>query len=145
MSLNFYIRILCPTPNRYNKKQCKIDIDTFIRKVKLKVDFKNKEQDIESWEFRILRNKAQIPKENHNTVETFTQAFQNDLRKEEENIGQIPHKNLLEKEEDTLQNFYKRDYIIITKADKGGTIIIVDVDDYVQEANQQLDKKEIYK
>ena len=52
---------------------------------------------------------------------------------------------MLEKEEDTLQNFYKRDYIIITKADKGGTIIIVDVDDYVQEANQQLDKKEIYK
>ena len=36
------------------------------------------------------------------------------------------------KEEDAFQNLYKRDDIIITKTDKGGTIIIADVDDYVQ-------------
>ena len=35
--------------------------------------------------------------------------------------------------------------IIITKADKGGAIIIADVDDYVQETNQQLGNKEFYK
>ena len=29
-------------PNRYNKKQLKNDIDTFIRKIKLKGHFKNK-------------------------------------------------------------------------------------------------------
>ena len=34
---------------------------------------------------------------------------------------------------------------IITKADKGGAAVIVDVDDYVQEANQQLDNKDFYK
>ena len=34
---------------------------------------------------------------------------------------------------------------IVTKADKGGAVIIVDVDDYVQEANQQLDNKDFYK
>ena len=32
----------------------------------------------------------------------------------------------------------------ITKADKGA-IIIVDIDDYVQEANQQLDNKDFHK
>ena len=36
------------------------------------------------------------------------------------------------KEENAFQNLCKRDDIIITKTDKGGTIIIADVDDYVQ-------------
>ena len=138
-NLNF-----CPTPNRYNKKQFKNDIETFIRKVKLKAHFKNKEQGIENDEFRISRNKTWTPKENHHT-ETFAQAFQNDLLKEEKNIKQIPHKNLSEKEEDALQNLSKRDDIIITKADKGGAVVIVDVDDYIQEANRQVDNKEFYK
>ena len=34
---------------------------------------------------------------------------------------------------------------IITKADKGGAVVIVGVDDYVQGANQQLDNKDFYK
>ena len=113
--------------------------------MKLKAHFKNKEQGIENEEFRISRNKTWTPKENHHTVETFAQAFQNDLLKEEENIKQIPHKNLSKKEEDALQNLSKRDDIIITKADKGGAVVIFDVDDYIQEANRQLDNKEFYK
>ena len=133
-NLNF-----CPTPNRYNKKQFKNDIETFIRKVKLKAHFKNKEQDIEKEEFRISRNKTWTPKENHHTVEKFAQAFQ------KREIKQIPHKNLSKKEEDALQNLSKRNDIIITKADKGGAVVIGDVDDYIQEANRQLDNKEFYK
>ena len=34
---------------------------------------------------------------------------------------------------------------IITKADTGDAVVIVDVDDYVQVANQQLDNKDFYK
>ena len=49
------------------------------------------------------------------------------------------------KEEDALQNLSKRDDTIITKADKGGAVVIVDVNDYIQEANRQLDNKEFYK
>ena len=43
------------------------------------------------------------------------------------------------------KNLSKRDDIIITKADKGGAVVIVDVDDYIQEANRQLSNKEFYK
>ena len=85
-NLNF-----CPTPNRH-KKQFKNEIN--IRKVKLKAHYKNNEQDIENREFRISRNKTWKPRENHHTEETFTQAFQDDLVKEEEDIKQIPHKNV---------------------------------------------------
>ena len=34
---------------------------------------------------------------------------------------------------------------ILTKADKGDAVVIVDVDDYAQEANQQLGNKNLYK
>ena len=33
----------------------------------------------------------------------------------------------------------------ITKKDKSGAVVIVDIDDYIQEANQQLDNKNFYK
>ena len=49
------------------------------------------------------------------------------------------------KEDDALRNLSKRDDIIIAKADKRGGVVIVDVDNYVQEANRQLDNKEFYK
>ena len=139
-NLNF-----CPTPKRYNKKQLKNYIDTFIRKAKLKAHFKNKEKDTENQVRRISRTKAWTPKENHHTVETFTQIFHNDLLKEQENIKQILHKYLPKKEKEALQNLCKRNYIIITKADKGGAAIIADVDDYIREANWQLDNKELCK
>ena len=65
------------------------------------------------------------PKENHHTVETFAQAFRNDLLKEDESIKHIPLKNFSKQEEDTLQNLCKRDDIIITKADKGGASFLL--------------------
>ena len=65
------------------------------------------------------------PKENHHTVETFAQAFRNDLLKEDESIKHIPLKNFSKQEEDALQNLCKRDDIIITKADKGGASFLL--------------------
>ena len=47
------------------------------------------------------------------------------------------------KKENAVQNLSNKDDIIITKADKGDTVMIVDVDYCVQEANWQLDSKEI--
>ena len=38
-----------------------------------------------------------------------------------------------------------RDDIIITKAGKGGAVVIIDVDDYINEANRQLNSKEFCK
>ena len=70
------------------------------------------------------------PKENQHKVETFTQAFQNDLEKEEQILKQIPRTNLSKKEKNALKTLSKREDIIITKADKGGAAVFIDVDDY---------------
>ena len=43
-----------------------------------------------------------------------------------------------------MQSLCYRNDIIITKADKEDVVIIVDVDDYVQEANRQFENKKVY-
>ena len=45
---------------------------------------------------------------------------------------------------DSLNELKTRDDIIVTKADKGGTVVIMNVDDYIKEANRQLDNTEFY-
>ena len=44
-----------------------------------------------------------------------------------------------------MEDLSIRDDIIITKTDKGGALVILDVDDYINEANRQLNNKEFYK
>ena len=43
-----------------------------------------------------------------------------------------------------MQSLQKREDIIITKADKGGATVIIDVEDYITEANSQLENTEFY-
>ena len=38
-----------------------------------------------------------------------------------------------------------RNDIIITKANKGGAVVIIDVEDYIKEAEHQLTNKDSYK
>ena len=72
-------------------------------------------------------------------------SIQNDLEKKEQILKQIPRSNLSKKEKDALKTLSKREDTIITKADKGGAVVITDVAGYVKKANQQLDNTEFYK
>ena len=40
-----------------------------------------------------------------------------------------------------MENLRTRDDLIFTKADKGGALVIMDVNDYIQEAERQLSDK----
>ena len=84
-SFTFYeIKLLNKNLNFPPKPESfKNDINSFIRKVKVNTYFKNKEQNMKSREFRISRNKTCTLNENYHTLEAFTEAFQNDLLKEE--------------------------------------------------------------
>ena len=48
-----------------------------------------------------------------------------------------PKSNLTKNETDPLQHLSQRDNIAITKGDMGG-VVIIDIDDYIYEANWQL-------
>ena len=79
------------------------------------------------------------PKETQHLVETFIKAFKN----ESEKGGQFPKNNLNENKIEALKDLNIRDDIVITKADKGAAVAIIDVGDYINEANLQLNNKEI--
>ena len=81
------------------------------------------------------------PKETQHLVETFIKAFKN----ESEKGGQFPKNNLNENKIEALKDLNIRDDIVITKADKGAAVAIIDVGDYINEANLQLNNKEFYK
>ena len=78
---------------------------------------------------------------NH-TVQTFIAAVSKDF----ENFKgkKLPNDNLSRMERRALSDLQKREDIIITKADKGGATVIIDVEDYITEANSQLENTEFY-
>ena len=57
----------------------------------------------------------------------------------------LPRDNLRKSELEALLNPQKKNYIIITKADKGGTVVKLDIKDYIDEANRQLNDTNNYK
>ena len=52
--------------------------------------------------------------------------------------------NLSKEEINSLNKLKSRDDIIITHADKGGAVVIIDVNDYIKEANRQLSDTNFY-
>ena len=56
-----------------------------------------------------------------------------------------PKKNLTKNETDTLKDLSSRRDIVIFKTDEGGAREIIEVNDYISEANKQLNNKESYK
>ena len=56
-----------------------------------------------------------------------------------------PKPNLSKGEQKAMEELAKRKDIIITNADKGGAVVIMDVEKYINEANRQLSDKHNYK
>ena len=44
-----------------------------------------------------------------------------------------------------MQDLHSRKYIVINDADKGGAVVVLDVEDYVKVAERQLNNKENYR
>ena len=77
-----------------------------------------------------------IAKKTHYTIETFIEAFNKELEIREKIKKAIPKSNLTKNETDALQQLSQRDDILITKVDKGGAVLIMDVDDYIRDASR---------
>ena len=70
-----------------------------------------------------------IPKETHHTVEMFTEAFNKELEIKVEKA--TIKSNLIKNETDARQQLSQRNDIMVTKADKGGAVVTIDVADYI--------------
>ena len=102
----------------------------------------NNKQEYEG--FSSSGNSTWIPKDTHHTVKTYIQKVRNDFNSY---CSESPKfkPNLSKGERESMKELATRDDIIISKADKGGAVVIQDVDDYIQEANRQLGNNEFYR
>ena len=76
---------------------------------------------------------------------TYIEATQRELEKEQTKLKEKPYNNLTKNERTSMKELSERKDIIITKADKGGAVVIVDVKDYIKEAERQLNNTENYR
>ena len=57
---------------------------------------------------------------------------------------ELPRNSLSENDESVIDYFTKREDIIITKADKGGTTVIMVVEKHISKSNQQFKDEKLY-
>ena len=80
-----------------------------------------------------------------NSIETFIEVTCNEINNEIEKTKLPGHSYLSVKTRKALQELQSRDDIVIKDADKGGAVIILDVEGYIKEAERQLHNTENYK
>ena len=123
-------------------------MEDFCRHIKLKAHFKNaenKDRFTEEGIFRKPTNKTCVPSNNHHSLETFIEGTRNEINNEIEKTKRPNYSNLSVKEQKELQVLQSKDDIVIAEADKGGAVVILDVEDYIKEAERQLHNTENYK
>ena len=77
-------------------------------------------------------------------VLTYIEATQEELECKIGNQKPQPFNNLTKDERKALQELSEIDDIVIRKTDKGAAVFIVDVKDYIREAESQLKNKDNY-
>ena len=68
-------------------------------------------------------------------VNTLIEAIVNDIENLFSKITTLPKSNLSIQETEALKELANRDDLFISKADKGGAIVIQTIDSYIQEAS----------
>ena len=85
------------------------------------------------------------PPEETTFLDTYRNSIINAYLKELENPTIFRKKNLPQKQLQAMRNLHNNRNIIIKPADKGGSIVIMNTTDYIQEAKRQLFNPEHYK
>ena len=143
-NLNFYV-----TPGHYNKSILKKDLESFNRKIDLKALFHNKieqkqETELANKEPSIKSKTNWEPKTNHHTAEKFIEAVNKDVVERFSYKNKLPKNNLTGTDKNAIEYFSKCNNLVITKADKAGATVILDIKDYIATTNKQLQDNSFY-
>ena len=82
---------------------------------------------------------------NNYRTSTYIEATEKELKQKGDIKGKKVHSNLSKDERIAMKELSNHTGIIITKVDKGGTAVIMDVKDYINEAHGHLNNKDHYK
>ena len=101
----------------------------------------NEKLNSEDQMFKPQSNKKWTPNKNHSTIETYIGATEKELKQQGDTSGNKGYNNLSKGERIAMKEVSDDTGIIITKSDKGGAVVIMDVKDCVNEAHRQLNNK----
>ncbi|XP_062596387.1 uncharacterized protein LOC134257802 [Saccostrea cucullata] len=142
----------CPTLHEVDEKQVREDTRAFFRRLRLKEHFSRKDfansydsskPDLHDLEEHKLYKPKSAPGK-CGALESYIDAVESDIEK----LLSMPDKtpdNLSKEERSALQSFKNRDDIVIKKADKGSTVVVMDTETYMAEAQRQLSDERFYK
>ena len=71
---------------------------------------------------------------NHHTVETFVETVEYNVENILQEKKEIPRNNLPESDKAAVDYFTKREDIVLTKADKGGATVIMNVEEIYKQS-----------
>ena len=125
---------------KYNKQNLNKDLLKFYCNVKLRAQFGSTETNTN--EPRIKSSSNWLTYKLPSYVVPFITAVTLDIKSSK--TKKLPGGNLTKSEREILLNLQKKNEIFITKADKGGAVVILDIKDYKDEANRQLNDTNNY-
>ena len=85
-----------------------------------------------------------LPK-NYHTINTFIEAINNDVDKLLKQKKTLPPNNISQHEKKIISEFSKQIDLVFTKADKGGTIVVIYVGDYIEKYKKEVKDENYYK
>ena len=121
-----------------NKNQFSSDLQNLFRLIKLRALLKDEtciatvNQPNEQVPFKIKNKAKWIPKEMHHMVSTYTDLVDNDINTLMKQPSKKLKFNLTYKEHTAMEELAKRKDLIITNADEGGAVFIMDTDSYIK-------------
>ena len=104
-------------------------MNKFYRCIKLKAHFKDSKTTLPKEDMLFRKKSNWTPTKNHHLVETFNDLVNNDLKAMNPKHKQAD--NLSQKEKEALEILRNITDIVITRADKGGPVVIMDIETYL--------------
>ena len=141
----------CPTPRGADLAEIHQDVSEFYRRLKLKLHFYDEDDpsqnsfssDIPPGLLKFKKKSTWCPRPNDHCLNAFIEKVNNDLASLDLDIPIT--KNLSIEERHALKDLKENSNIIIKKADKGSSIVVMNKDDYISEAERQLSDPKFYK
>ena len=148
-----------PTPDVANIGEIKSDLDSFLRKIRLRLYFseeisedepslsssptQTQVPEFEDTLIRKFRNKSNwSPKNQDAQVETYIRTVITEFQKLK--LRNPPKTNLTQEEKQRLNLLQNNQHIVVKPADKGSAIVIMNRTDYITEATRQLSDTKFY-
>ena len=139
MKFLYYLKDFISTPRRDHPAKTLQDIPLFDRKIKLKYHFNNDSDQnhgvLEQTNNQILHPSSgwTPPSGQDPFLDSYRNSIINSYLKELENPTTSKKKSLSHKELQAMRNLHNNGDITIKSADKGGSIVIMNTTDYIQE------------